>query len=148
MNLYEKFESDMKAALKGGDAVKLSVMRMLVAAIRQIQIDKGLKSIGDADATQILQRQIKQRRDSIEQFRSGNRPDLADKEAIELKILESYMPEQMSEEELSMLVKAAVAESGAKTKTETGKVMKLVMEKAKGRCDGKMVNQLVAKLLQ
>lgn len=147
MNLYEKFESEMKAALKQGDAVKLSVMRMLVSAVRQVQIDKNVKSLDDAEVLQILKRQIKQRRDSIEQFVKGGRQDLADKETVELKVLETYMPAQMSEEELSAIVKAAIAESAAKTKADAGKVMKLVMEKAKGKCDGKLVNQLVMKLL-
>lgn len=148
MGLHEKFESDMKAALKDGDALKLSVMRMLVAAIRQVEIDKNIKLIDDAEALQILKRQIKQRRESIEQFRNGNRQDLADKEVVELKVLEAYMPEQLGEDELSAIIKAAIAESGAKAKSEAGKVMKLVMEKAKGLCDGKLVSQLVMKLLQ
>ena len=148
MSLHEKFESDMKAALKEGDAIKLSVMRMLVTAIRQAGIDKNIKLIDDAEVLQILKRQIKQRRESIEQFKNGNRQDLTDKEVVELKVLEAYMPKQMGEDELSAIIKASIAESGAKTKAEAGKVMKLVMEKAKGLCDGKLVSQLVMKLLQ
>lgn len=147
MALYEKIESDMKKALKEGDAVKLSVMRMLVAAARQTQIDKNTKAVEERDMMQILQRHIKQHKDSIEQFDKGGRKDLADKEATELKILEAYMPEMCSEEELAAIVKAAIAESGAKTKAEMGKVMKLVMEKTEGRCDGKVVSQLVTRSL-
>lgn len=148
MNLYEKIESDMKAALKSADTGKLSVLRMLVAAIKQFEIDKNVKAPAESDVLQILSRQIKQHRESIEQFTSGNRPDLAAKEAAELKILEAYMPAQLGEAELSDIVKAAMAETGAATKAEMGKVMKLVMEKAKGRADGKLISQLVMNMLK
>ena len=148
MGLYEKIESDMKASLKGGDALKLSVLRMLVAAARQVQINKNSKSVTEPDMLQVLQRQIKQHKESISQFKNGNRQDLADKEASELKILEAYMPEQMGEEELMSIIKDVIAESGAKTKSEMGKVMKLVMERTKGACDGKVVSQLVMGSLQ
>lgn len=148
MELYEKIEGDMRASLKEGNAGKLSVLRMLVAAIRQFEIDKNIKAPAEADVLQIVSRQIKQHKESIEQFKKGNRPELAEKEAAELKILELYMPAQMSEDEILALVKAAVSESGATTKAETGKVMKLVMEKAKGKADGKTVNALVMKLLK
>lgn len=148
MNLYEKIESDMKAALKSGNAVTLSVLRMLVAASRKEQLDNNRKSIEDPDALKILQRHIKQHKESIAQFGSGNRQDLVDKELIELKILEAYMPEQIGEEELKAVVKAAVTESGATGKTDMGKVMKLVMEKTKGCCDGKLVSRLVMEHLK
>jgi uncharacterized protein len=148
MELYKKLEADMKAALKESAAEKLSVLRMLVAAVKTQQIDKNIKEPQEADVLQMLQRQIKQHRESIEQFRNGNRPDLAAKEESELKILEAYMPEQLGEGEVDALVKAAIAEIGASTKADTGKVMKAVMEKAKGRCDGKTVNQLVMKYLK
>ena len=148
MSLYEKIESDMKTALKDGNSVTLSVLRMLVASLRKAQIDKNSKSIGDTETLQMLQRHIKQHKESISQFGSGNRQDLVDKEMAELKILESYMPEQVGEEELSVIVKAAIAESGAKTKAEMGKVMKLVMDKVNGLCDGKLVSQMVMRSLQ
>lgn len=148
MTLYEKLESDMKTAMKAGNPVNLSVLRMLIASVRQVQIDKNLKSIEDADVLQILKRHIKQRKESIEQFTNGNRPDLAEKETLELKVLQAYMPAEIGEEELAKIVNEAVIASGAKTKADTGKVMKLVMEKTKGRCDGKVVNQLVMKSLQ
>jgi uncharacterized protein len=148
MELYEKIEADMRSSLKEGNAGKLSVLRMLVAAIRQFEIDKNVKAPAEADVLQIVSRQIKQHKESIEQFNKGSRPDLAEKEAAELKILEVYMPAQMSEADLLTLVRAAISESGAVTKAETGKVMKLVMEKAKGKADGKTVNALVMKLLK
>ena len=148
MDLHERIENDMKAALKEGDAGKLSVLRMLVAAIKQFEIDKNVKSPAEADTVQIISRQIKQHRESIEQFKNGNRLDLADKEASELKILEAYMPAQLGEEDLLAIVKAAISETGATTKAETGKVMKAVMEKAKGKADGKAINQIVMKILK
>ncbi len=147
MNLYERLQSDMKAAMKSGEALKLSVIRMLVSAIRLDEINKKLKSIEDADVFQVLQKQIKQHKDSIEQFEKGNRKDLSDKEKSELAILETYMPKQMTEEELTAMVKEVIAETGAATKKDTGKVMKLVLEKASGRTDGKSVNQAVMKIL-
>ena len=148
MGLHEKLESDMKSALKESDVVKLSVMRMLVAAIRQAQIDSNIKLMEDDEVLKILKRQIKQRRDSINQFRDGNRQDLADKEAVELKVLEAYIPEQIGEDELLVIIKASIAESGANTKSEAGKVMKFVMEKTKGLCDGKVARELVVSLLK
>lgn len=148
MTLYEKIESDMKAALKDGNVLTLSVLRMLVSAIRQAQMNKNSKSIEDADALQMLQRHIKQHKESIAQFGNGNRQDLVDKEASELKILEAYMPEQISEEELKNIVKATIAETGAKTKSDMGKVMKLVVEKTKGSCDGKSISRMVMGSLQ
>ncbi len=148
MSLYAMIESDMKTALKNGDAVKLSVLRMLISALRKAQMDNNAKSIEDPDVLQALSRQIKQHKESVEQFTKGNRRDLADKEASELKILESYLPEQISEDELGIIIKTALEETGAKTKAEMGKVMKLVMERTKGRCDGKLLSQMVIKSLQ
>ncbi len=149
MGLYDKLESDMKSSLKNSEVVKLSVLRMLIAAIRQTQIDGNKKIIEDPDVLQILTRQVKQHKDSIVQFKNGNRQDLADKELAELKILESYLPEQISEEELTAIVAWAITESGATTKAEIGKVMKLIMSKtANGCCDGKQISQLVMRSLK
>lgn len=147
MSLYERIENDMKSALKEGDPARLSVLRMLVSAVKTLVIDKNLKSPQDADVLQLLQRQVKQHKESVEQFKKGNRQDLADKELKELEILEAYMPKQLSEEELTVIVKEAISDLGAKTKADMGKVMKAVMEKAKGRTDGKVVNELVMKFL-
>ena len=138
----------MKTAMRESDALKLSVLRMLIAAVRQVQIDSNKKTIEEPDVVAMLKRHVKQHKDSIEQFKGGNRQDLADKELAELKILESYLPEQIGEDKLAAIVTAAIAESGAVTKSETGKVIKLVMEKTKGCCDGKLVSQLVSKSLK
>ncbi|MCX5686000.1 MAG: GatB/YqeY domain-containing protein [Candidatus Omnitrophica bacterium] len=148
MELYQKIEADVRLALKNGEAAKLSVLRMLLSAVKMFEIEKNVKRTGEADILQIIQRQIKQHKDSIEQFEKGKRADLADKERQELKILESYMPEQMGEEELAGIVKEAIGSSGAVTKAEVGKVMKIAMEKAKGRADGKAVRDLAMKMLK
>lgn len=148
MSLYETLQSDMKKSMKAGEAVKLSVLRMLISAIKLLEIDKKLAKIEDSDVSTILQKQIKQHKDSIEQFEKGNRPDLADKEKSELAILETYMPKQMSPDELAAMIKAAITEIGATTKADMGKVMKSVLEKAKGRIDGKSVSQALMNILK
>ena len=147
MSLYERLQNDMKSAMRSGETIKLSVIRMAISAIRLVELDKKLTKIEDGDISQVLQKQIKQHKDSIEQFEKGNRQDLADKEKSELVILETYMPKQMPEDELVALVKEVIAETGAATKKDTGRVMKLVIEKANGRTDGKSVNQVVMKIL-
>ena len=147
MDLYQKLSDDSKAALKQGDAAKLSVLRMLLSAVKMLEIEKNSRP-ADGDILQIVQRQIKQHRESIEQFEKGSRPDLAGKEKAELEMLTAYMPEPLTEDEVAAIVKEAVADTGAATKADMGKVMKAVIEKAKGRADGKLVNQLVMKLLK
>ena len=148
MDLYERIRSDMIVALKGGDQTSLLVLRMVISDIKQFEIDKNVKSPAEADVLQIIQRMIKQHKESIEQFKNGNRQDLVDKEVVELRVLETYMPEQLGEAELEKIVKDAVSETGAATKADLGKVMRAVMEKARGKCDGKLVNQLAMKFLK
>ncbi len=147
-DLYQKIEADMRRALKEGDALTLSVLRMLISAIKTSEIDKKIKKLEEGDILQILQRQIKQHKDSIEQFEKGKRQDLVDKEAKELKILETYMPKQLSNEEILAVIKEAISETGTTMKSEVGKVMKVAMEKLKGKADGKVVNQLAMELLK
>src|SRR3989338_9903167 len=148
MTLNERFGDDLKEALKKGDSGRVSTLRMLIAALRNYEIEKKVKQLEDVDIYQILQRQIKQHKDSIEQFSRGSRQDLADKEEAELAILESYMPPQLDRSQIIKLIDEAMAESGASTKRDAGKVMKLVMEKAKGRADGKSINALVMERLK
>ena len=148
MGLYEKLDSDVKVALKEGNVLKVSVLRMVLSTIKTLQIEKNIKSLDDDGVIHILQRHAKQHRESIDQFTKGGRQDLADKEKSEMKILDEYLPEQMSEEELLVLVKAAIADTGAALKSDTGKVMKAVMEKAKGKADGKAISKLVGQLLK
>ncbi len=148
MNLYQTIEQDMRSALKQGDTIKLSVLRMAVSAMKMLMIEKNLKTVEDGDTLQVIQRHVKQHKESIEQFKKGNRNDLAEKEMAELKILEGYMPKQLSEDEILNIVKECINQSGAATKADAGKVMKLAMEKVKGKADGKVVNQLVIGLLK
>ena len=148
MSLFEKLESEAKAALKAGDALKVSVLRMVISDVKTLMIEKNLKSADDGEVLQILQKQIKQHKDSIMQFENGKRRDLADKEAKELLILEAYMPKQLSEHDLTAIVKEVIAETGLSSKADKGKVMKAVMEKVKGRSDGKLINDLVTGMLK
>lgn len=148
MTLYAKIESDMKTAMKDKDVLRLSVLRLLLSGIRKVEMDRNDGKLQDADAFQVLQKQVKQHRDSIQQFTAGGRKDLADKEAAELKILETYLPDQISEDELTSIVRSVITETGYKAKADMGKVMKLVMEKSRGACDGRLVSRIVASLLQ
>ncbi|MDP3791903.1 MAG: GatB/YqeY domain-containing protein [Candidatus Omnitrophota bacterium] len=148
MDLYEKIDSEMKDAMRGKDNVRLSVMRMLLAAVRNTEISKKVKKLEDVDIVSVIQRMIKEHKESIAQFEKGNRPDLVNKEKAELDILQKYVPAQMGEEELLSIIKATIQEMGITSKADTGKAMKAVMEKVKGKADGKVVNQLVMSLLK
>lgn len=147
MNLYQSLEDDAKQALKLKDAVKLSVLRMLLSDIKMLEIQKNVKRLEEPDILQVIQKQVKQHKESITQFEAGKRQDLVEKETGELKILETYMPKQLSEEEILAIIKEAISATGASTKADIGKVMKAVMEKTRLRADGKMVAALVAKSL-
>ncbi len=145
--LFDKIQTDLKQAMLKKDVLRTSVLRMLVSAARYHQVEKSLSTLADEDVIQVLKRQGKQRRDSIESFSAANRPELAEKERQELGILEEYLPKQLSEDEITALVKAAIVETGATSKAQTGLIMKAVMPKLAGKADGKQVNQIVMKLL-
>lgn len=148
MALYERIDSDAKKSLKDGNAVRLLVLRMIISAAKLVLIEKNIKTIDDDIVIQILQKQVKQHRESIEQFEKGGRLDLVAKEKVELAVLEEYMPKQLSSDELMAIVKTVITETGASTKADTGKVMKAVMEKAKGKADGKAISLLVQQFLK
>lgn len=147
MSLEERIENEFKAALKQRDKIKVSTLRMLKAEIINVKLDQNKKTLKDEGIIKIIQRQVKQHKDSIEQFEKGKRQDLVEKEKKELNILLSYMPEQMSEEELKKIISETVKELEATSKNEMGKVMKSVMEKVKGKADGKKVSQIVSSML-
>ena len=147
MSLLEKIEDDLRSAMKASDRLKVSVLRMAKAAIKNRQIDMG-KELSDADIIPVLSTLAKQRRESIEQFSKGGRQDLADKESLELAILQSYLPEQITPEELDRIVLEAIKESSAAGAKDMGKVMRLVMPRTKGAADGKIVSQRVTELLE
>jgi len=146
MSLKERLKEDMKAALKAKDKEKLSVIRMLQALIKNAEIDKR-GELTDEEIVSLLMKYAKQRRESIELYEKGGRQDLVEKERMELQIVESYLPKQMSEEEIRELVKKVIEEVGATSPKDMGKVMQAVMPKVKGRADGSVVNKIVRELL-
>lgn len=147
MSLKEQLTADMKEAMKSHDKDRLAVIRMVRGAIRQQEID-GQKELSDEDVIAVMSKEIKMRKDSIEEFKKGGREDLIAKTQAEIDVLMPYMPAQLSEDEVRELVKAAVAETGAATPKDMGKVMGVLMPKVKGRADGKLVNTLVRSMLQ
>ncbi len=147
MTLDERMDADLKEALKAKDTIRVSTIRMVKAGIKNLAIEKRAEKLEDKDVVVIISKQIKQHRDSIEQFTKGNRQDLADKEKAELTILESYLPKQLSAEELKVIVKSAIEKVGARGRADMGKVMKAAMEDAKGAADGKMLSQMVSEEL-
>ncbi|NOY63922.1 MAG: GatB/YqeY domain-containing protein [Nitrospirae bacterium] len=145
--LLESIEADLRESLKSANKTKVSVLRMIKASIKNREIDKG-SPLTDEEIIEVLVSLVKQRRESIEEFRRAGRNDLVKQEEEELSILQSYMPEQLSEEELVNLIRAAIEEAGATSPRDMGKVMKLIMPRVKGRADGKVVNQKVREILQ
>ena len=147
MGLKEKIDEDIKSAMKAKDELKLSALRMLKAAIGNAEIAKK-KTLVDEDIFSLLQTAVKQRKDSAEAFRAGNRPELAEKETAEIKILEVYLPAQLGEQEVRELVAKAVADTGAAGAKDIGKVMGKLMPLVKGKADGGLVNRLVREILK
>lgn len=146
--LQDKIEKDFIGALKEKNEIKISVLRLVKADIKNYMIEKLLKELKDDDIYIILQRQIKRHEESIEQFAKGQREDLVEKETKELEIIKAYMPKGLSEAELKAVITATISELQAVGKKDFGKVIKAVMEKTKGRADGKTVSSLVNELLK
>jgi hypothetical protein len=146
MSLSERLNEDMKQAMKNQDKFKLSVIRMIRSAIKNVEIDQK-KTLDDNEVLDILNREIKQRKDSLQEFEKAGRDDLVESVKKELEILAAYMPQQLTEEEIQAIVKQTILETGASSKADMGKVMGALMPKVKGRADGKLVNQLVQQLL-
>jgi uncharacterized protein YqeY len=142
MSLKDQITEDMKAAMRAKDTAKLGTIRLLTAAMKQKEVDERVE-LDDAMVTAIIEKMIKQRKDSISQFEAGGRQDLADIEKAELSILSIYMPAGLSEEEIKAAVAAAVAETGAAGPQDMGKVMGVVKPKLAGRADMTMVSALV-----
>ena len=134
MSLKERITEDMKSAMRSGEKERLGQIRMLQAAIKQREVDERIM-LDDAQVTAVLEKMIKQRREAITQFEAGGRADLAAKEITEIALLQGYLPEQLAPAELEALVAAAIAESGATTVKDMGKVMALVKARAAGRAD-------------
>ena len=141
--------SDLKDAMKARDTVALTTLRALKTALTNAAIESGNKDnvVSDADALALVRKQIKQRNDSIEQFESAGRAELADNEKAEIVVLEKYLPAALGAEEVSAIVADAISETGASSRADMGKVMKIVQEKVAGRADGKALSQEVMKHL-
>ena len=149
MTLAQRIDSDLKDAMRAKDATRLGVLRMLKSALKYAAIEKsGAEGeLDDAEATQVIRKQVKQRQDSIESFEKGGRAELADKEQSELAILNQYLPAAMSGEDIARLVRETIAEVGATSKTQMGAVMKALGPKVAGRADGKTLSQEVQRQL-
>ncbi|WP_438446225.1 GatB/YqeY domain-containing protein [Gorillibacterium sp. sgz5001074] len=146
MSLNDRLNEDMKQAMRSQDKFRLSVIRMVRSSIKNIEIDQR-KSLDDQEVLDVLNREIKQRRDSLQEFEKAGRDDLADQLKQELAILADYMPQQLSEDEVKEIVQQTIHEVGASSKADMGKVMSALMPKVKGRADGKLVNQIVQQSL-
>jgi len=134
MSLKDQITEDMKSAMKAGEKDRLKVVRLLLAAIKQIEVDQRIE-LDDAAVLGVIEKMVKQRRDSIEQFQKGNRNDLAEIELAEIAVLDTYLPEQLSESEVDALIDAAIKATGAESIRDMGKVMGQVKAQAAGRAD-------------
>ena len=134
MSLREQITNDMKEAMKAGDKSRLSVIRLILAAVKQKEVDERI-TLDDTQVLAVLDKMLKQRRESVAQFLQGGRQDLVDNENAEIKVIQAYMPAQLSEAELDQLIAAAVAESGAASIKDMGKVMGILKPKVQGKAD-------------
>lgn len=146
MSLTNRLNEDMKQAMKSQEKFRLSVIRMVRSSIKNSEIELR-RPLEDDEVLEVLSREIKQRRDSLQEFEKAGRQDLADNLKAELDILSEYLPAQLTEEELKHIVQQTIQEVGASSKADMGKVMGALMPKVKGRADGKIVNQLVQQSL-
>ena len=145
--LREQLDDDLKSAMKSREALRLSVLRMLKSAARYAEIEKG-ETLSDDDVLQVVARECKRRRESIEQFEKGNRADLVAQEKAELEILSGYLPEQLDETEVIGIAREVISELHAASKADKGKVMGALMQKVRGKADGRLVNRIVDELLE
>jgi hypothetical protein len=149
MSLYETIGTHLKEAMKSGDTLRRDTLRLLSSAIKNVAIEKrkAPAEFSDDEVEDVLRRMVKQRKDSIEQYRAGNRADLAEKEEAELTLLAAYLPQAMPEEELTVLVRETLSEAGLTSKAQMGQAMGLAMKQAAGRASGDDVRRIVETLL-
>jgi uncharacterized protein YqeY len=151
MSLKARLMDDVKAAMKGGDKERLATLRLITSAIKQVEIDSRSEGerveLGDTEVLAVLEKMLKQRRDSIQQFEAAARQDLADKEKAEVAVIEEYMPARLSDGDLDALIREAITETGAATARDMGKVMAAMKTKAAGRADMQLVSARVKALL-
>ena len=150
MSLREKITSDIKEAMRSGDTLRRDTLRFLDSAIKNYEIEKRKKETGlsDEEVLEVVGRSVKQRNDSIQQYVSGGRPELAEKEKAELEILKTYMPEQLSEDEIRKIVKEIISAIGTTIAADMGKIMGQAMGKMKGKADGNIVKKVVSEELK
>lgn len=146
MNLAERLNEDMKQAMKAGEKFRLSTIRMVRASIKNQEIELR-RPLNDDEALQVVSRDLKQRRDSLQDFERAGREDLVEQMKGEIEIISQYLPQQLNEEEIKAIVMQTIQETGASSKADMGKLMGALMPKVKGRADGKLVNQLVQQVL-
>lgn len=147
MTLLARFDEDLKRAMKASESTKVSVLRMLKAALKNRQIEEG-RELTDDETIKVVSNFVKRGRDSVEQFSKAGRADLVKKEEDEIAVLQSYLPEQLGSEDLDRIIKEAIRESSAMSAQDMGKVMRILMPKIKGIADGKYVNNRVKELLE
>lgn len=149
LSLVNRLDEDMKTAMKQREAgkVRLSVIRMVKAAVKNAQIEKG-RELGEDEVTELLAREVKMRREVIPEYEKAQRPDRVDELKAEIAVLEEYLPPQLTEAEIRNLVQEAVLKTGARSPREMGKVMAVIMPQVRGRADGKLVNRIVTEALQ
>ncbi len=147
MDIKTQLNESMKDAMKSGDAVRKNTIRMVLAAIKQVEVDKRI-SLDDAAVMSLLQKEIKNRREALEEAKKASRADLASANEAEIAVLEAFLPKAMPAEELRALVSAAIAETGAASASDMGKVMKAVMPKVAGRAPGDAISAMVRELLK
>lgn len=147
MSLKEKLAEDLKQAMKNKDQLRKNVITMIRADVKQTEVDKRVE-LNDSDIIDIISKQAKQRRDALAEFEKGGRSDLMEQAQQEIDVLLTYLPEQLSEEEIVKIVGEAISEIGAGSMKDMGKVMAAVLPKVKGKADGKLVNEAVKRLLQ
>ena len=147
MDIKTKLNDSVKDAMRTNDEVRKRTLRMALAAIKQVEVDKRT-TLDDMAVIALIQKEIKNRREALEEAKKANRPDLAEENEAEIKVLEVFLPQAMPAEELRAVVQAAIAETGAAQPSDMGKVMKVVMGKVAGRAPNDMISQMVRELLQ
>lgn len=146
MSLKDQLMTDLQSALRSGDELKKTTIRMLRASVKNAEIAR-IGELDDAGVQDVLRKEVKQRRESAEEYQRANRMDLADRERAEVAVIEAYLPAQMSEEAVATVVRAIVAEVGATGPKEMNKVMPVAMSRLKGQADGRLVNKIVTEVL-
>jgi uncharacterized protein YqeY len=147
MNAQERLSQEIKTAMLARDADRLSTLRLLKSAVGYAQIERKTENLSEVDFIGVVQKEVKKRRDSIEQFEKGGRPELADREKKEVVVLETFLPKPLAPEELEAIIKSVIQEMGATGKKDMGPVIKAVQAKAAGRAEGKTISAAVSKLL-